>query len=84
MSLQVLPAWFPACAALAGFTVLHRARAADPEALEDLADLRPDWLVPAHCTGWRAQHAMSARLGDVYVPNAVGTSFHFLAGPELP
>ena len=48
-----------------------------PRVLEDLAALQPDWLVPAHCTGWRAQHAMSARLGEAYVPNAVGTSLHF-------
>jgi 7,8-dihydropterin-6-yl-methyl-4-(beta-D-ribofuranosyl)aminobenzene 5'-phosphate synthase len=48
-----------------------------PRVLDDLATVQPDWLVPAHCTGWRAQHAMSARFGEVYVPNAVGTSFHF-------
>jgi 7,8-dihydropterin-6-yl-methyl-4-(beta-D-ribofuranosyl)aminobenzene 5'-phosphate synthase len=48
-----------------------------PRVLDDLAALDPDWLVPAHCTGWRAQHAMSARFGDVFVPNSVGTSFHF-------
>jgi 7,8-dihydropterin-6-yl-methyl-4-(beta-D-ribofuranosyl)aminobenzene 5'-phosphate synthase len=42
--------------------------------LGDLAALNPGVLVPAHCTGWRAQHAMSARFPDAYVPNAVGTS----------
>jgi 7,8-dihydropterin-6-yl-methyl-4-(beta-D-ribofuranosyl)aminobenzene 5'-phosphate synthase len=45
-----------------------------PRVLDDLAELSPDWLVPAHCTGWRAKHAMSARFGEAYVPNAVGTS----------
>jgi 7,8-dihydropterin-6-yl-methyl-4-(beta-D-ribofuranosyl)aminobenzene 5'-phosphate synthase len=48
-----------------------------PRVLDDLAELQPDWLVPAHCTGWRAQHAMSARFGASFVPSAVGTSFHF-------
>jgi 7,8-dihydropterin-6-yl-methyl-4-(beta-D-ribofuranosyl)aminobenzene 5'-phosphate synthase len=48
-----------------------------PRVLDDLAALSPEWLVPAHCTGWRAQHAMSARFGEVYVPNSVGTSLHF-------
>ncbi|MFZ0045158.1 MAG: MBL fold metallo-hydrolase, partial [Streptosporangiaceae bacterium] len=47
-----------------------------PQVLDDLAELNPDWLVPAHCTGWRAQHAMSARFGEAFVPNAVGTSFY--------
>jgi 7,8-dihydropterin-6-yl-methyl-4-(beta-D-ribofuranosyl)aminobenzene 5'-phosphate synthase len=47
-----------------------------PRVLDDLAALGPNWLVPAHCTGWRAQHAMSARFGESYVPNAVGTSLY--------
>jgi 7,8-dihydropterin-6-yl-methyl-4-(beta-D-ribofuranosyl)aminobenzene 5'-phosphate synthase len=41
-----------------------------------MAAMQPGVLVPAHCTGWRAQHAMSARLPAAFVPNAVGTSFH--------
>ena len=39
-----------------------------PRVLDDLAALDPGVLVPAHCTGWRAQHAMSARFPDAYVP----------------
>jgi hypothetical protein len=31
--------------------------------------------VPAHCTGWRAQHRLAAALPAAFVPNAVGTSF---------
>jgi 7,8-dihydropterin-6-yl-methyl-4-(beta-D-ribofuranosyl)aminobenzene 5'-phosphate synthase len=46
-----------------------------PRVLDDLAALDPGVLVPAHCTGWRAQHAMSARFPDAYIPNAVGSSF---------
>jgi 7,8-dihydropterin-6-yl-methyl-4-(beta-D-ribofuranosyl)aminobenzene 5'-phosphate synthase len=48
-----------------------------PQVLDDLAALTPAALVPAHCTGWRAQHAMSARFGEAFVPNAVGTRFTF-------
>jgi 7,8-dihydropterin-6-yl-methyl-4-(beta-D-ribofuranosyl)aminobenzene 5'-phosphate synthase len=40
-----------------------------------LAVLSPRFLVPAHCTGWKAQHAMAARFPDAYVPNTVGTRF---------
>jgi 7,8-dihydropterin-6-yl-methyl-4-(beta-D-ribofuranosyl)aminobenzene 5'-phosphate synthase len=47
-----------------------------PRVLDDLAAMDPGVLVPAHCTGWRAQHAMSARFPDAFVPNSVGTSFH--------
>jgi 7,8-dihydropterin-6-yl-methyl-4-(beta-D-ribofuranosyl)aminobenzene 5'-phosphate synthase len=46
-----------------------------PRVLDDLAAMSPDVLVPAHCTGWRAQHAMSARFPGQFVPNAVGTTF---------
>jgi 7,8-dihydropterin-6-yl-methyl-4-(beta-D-ribofuranosyl)aminobenzene 5'-phosphate synthase len=47
-----------------------------PRVLTDLAAMNPGVLVPAHCTGWRAQHAMSARFPAAFVPNAVGTSFY--------
>jgi 7,8-dihydropterin-6-yl-methyl-4-(beta-D-ribofuranosyl)aminobenzene 5'-phosphate synthase len=48
-----------------------------PRVLADLAELRPDFLVPAHCTGWRARHAMSAKFGEAYVPNSIGSRFTF-------
>jgi 7,8-dihydropterin-6-yl-methyl-4-(beta-D-ribofuranosyl)aminobenzene 5'-phosphate synthase len=40
-----------------------------------LAAMAPGLVVPAHCTGWRAQHRLGAALPDAFVPNAVGTSF---------
>jgi 7,8-dihydropterin-6-yl-methyl-4-(beta-D-ribofuranosyl)aminobenzene 5'-phosphate synthase len=46
-----------------------------PRVLDELAAMTPSVLVPAHCTGWRAQHAMSARFPAAFVPNAVGTTF---------
>jgi 7,8-dihydropterin-6-yl-methyl-4-(beta-D-ribofuranosyl)aminobenzene 5'-phosphate synthase len=47
-----------------------------PRVLDELAAMNPSVLVPAHCTGWRAQHAMSARFPGTFIPNTVGTSFH--------
>ena len=47
-----------------------------PRVLDELAAMNPAVLVPAHCTGWRAQHAMAARFPAAFVPNAVGSSFH--------
>ena len=44
-----------------------------------LTDLAPDVVVPAHCTGWKAQHRLSAALPDAFIPNAVGTRFHLTA-----
>jgi len=39
----------------------------------DLSEMRPTWIVPGHCTGWRAQHAMGHVFGESFIPNCVGT-----------
>jgi 7,8-dihydropterin-6-yl-methyl-4-(beta-D-ribofuranosyl)aminobenzene 5'-phosphate synthase len=46
-----------------------------PQVCADLAAMQPSVLVPAHCTGWRAQHAMAAHFPDAFIPNSVGTRF---------
>ena len=46
-----------------------------PRVLDDLGALAPSVIVPAHCTGWRAQHAMGARFAEAFIPNTVGTRF---------
>ncbi len=40
-----------------------------------LAELAPEVLVPTHCTGWKAIHALAARLPDAFIQNSVGTTF---------
>jgi 7,8-dihydropterin-6-yl-methyl-4-(beta-D-ribofuranosyl)aminobenzene 5'-phosphate synthase len=42
-----------------------------------LGDFSPDFLVPAHCTGWRATHAIAARFPEAFIQNSVGTRFEF-------
>jgi 7,8-dihydropterin-6-yl-methyl-4-(beta-D-ribofuranosyl)aminobenzene 5'-phosphate synthase len=44
---------------------------------EALAAFSPDHLVPSHCTGWRAVHAIAARMPDAFIQNSVGTRFAF-------
>jgi 7,8-dihydropterin-6-yl-methyl-4-(beta-D-ribofuranosyl)aminobenzene 5'-phosphate synthase len=44
-----------------------------------LAEFAPDYLVPTHCTGWKATHAIAARFPDAFIQNSVGTSFQFEA-----
>jgi 7,8-dihydropterin-6-yl-methyl-4-(beta-D-ribofuranosyl)aminobenzene 5'-phosphate synthase len=39
-----------------------------------LRGLAPEIVVPAHCTGWKAQHRLGVELPDAFIPNAVGTS----------
>ncbi len=45
-------------------------------ALEAMA---PSIIVPAHCTGWKAQHRFAAALPDAFIPNAVGSSYTLTA-----
>ena len=50
-----------------------------PQTVDALVSLAPEVVVPAHCTGWKAQHALAARLPDAFIQNSVGTRFD-LAG----
>ena len=50
-----------------------------PRVVAELADINPGVIVPAHCTGWRAQHALAARFPAAFIPNSVGTSFDLSA-----
>jgi 7,8-dihydropterin-6-yl-methyl-4-(beta-D-ribofuranosyl)aminobenzene 5'-phosphate synthase len=43
------------------------------------AELAPDFLVPAHCTGWKATHTLAARFPDAFLQSSVGTRFTFQA-----
>jgi 7,8-dihydropterin-6-yl-methyl-4-(beta-D-ribofuranosyl)aminobenzene 5'-phosphate synthase len=48
-----------------------------PRTLDELAAIAPRWLVPGHCTGWRATHEIARRLPEAYVQTSVGTRLHF-------
>ena len=40
-----------------------------------LTDLAPSVLVPGHCTGWRAQHALASALPDAWLVGSSGSSY---------
>jgi 7,8-dihydropterin-6-yl-methyl-4-(beta-D-ribofuranosyl)aminobenzene 5'-phosphate synthase len=44
-----------------------------------LTEMTPQLVVPGHCTGWRAQHALAAALPDAWVAGSSGSSFHLTA-----
>ncbi len=46
-----------------------------PATCEALAELAPDVMVPAHCTGWRATHHLAATFPDAFIQSSVGTRF---------
>lgn len=37
-----------------------------------IKEFQPKLLVPSHCTGWRAQHALAQALPEAYVASSVG------------
>ena len=45
--------------------------------VEALAEFAPEIIVPAHCTGWRATHALAASFPDAFTPGSVGTKYIF-------
>jgi 7,8-dihydropterin-6-yl-methyl-4-(beta-D-ribofuranosyl)aminobenzene 5'-phosphate synthase len=46
-----------------------------PPTVQALTELRPDVLVPGHCTGWRAQHALAAALPQAWLQGSSGTRY---------
>jgi 7,8-dihydropterin-6-yl-methyl-4-(beta-D-ribofuranosyl)aminobenzene 5'-phosphate synthase len=47
--------------------------------VDAFTQLAPDVLVPSHCTGWKATHAIARRLPDAFIQNSVGTTFELQA-----
>jgi 7,8-dihydropterin-6-yl-methyl-4-(beta-D-ribofuranosyl)aminobenzene 5'-phosphate synthase len=44
-----------------------------------LTELAPALIVPGHCTGWRAQHALARALPDAWVQASVGSRYQLTA-----
>jgi 7,8-dihydropterin-6-yl-methyl-4-(beta-D-ribofuranosyl)aminobenzene 5'-phosphate synthase len=45
--------------------------------LEDLQKIDPDYLVPCHCTGWKAANRIIDIMPEKYLQSSVGTVFSF-------
>lgn len=50
-----------------------------PPTVAALTELAPSLVVPGHCTGWRAQHALAAALPDAWVQGSSGTTYRLAA-----
>jgi 7,8-dihydropterin-6-yl-methyl-4-(beta-D-ribofuranosyl)aminobenzene 5'-phosphate synthase len=44
-----------------------------------LTEMKPELVVPGHCTGWRAQHALAAALPKAWRAGSSGSSFRLAA-----
>jgi len=49
-----------------------------PLVCEAFAEIAPRVIVPAHCTGWKAQHALATAFPEAFIQNSVGTRFEFV------
>jgi 7,8-dihydropterin-6-yl-methyl-4-(beta-D-ribofuranosyl)aminobenzene 5'-phosphate synthase len=47
------------------------------ETIDGLKKIKPDVIVPGHCTGWNAAHQISRVLPEAYVQTSVGTQMLF-------
>ena len=77
--LQQARASFPGMklhAVMGGLHLAGATEAAIPETVRGLAAFDLDLIIPGHCTGWRALHALVAAFGEPrVVPFAVGKRF---------
>jgi 7,8-dihydropterin-6-yl-methyl-4-(beta-D-ribofuranosyl)aminobenzene 5'-phosphate synthase len=62
-------------AVIGGFHLGGPYEAIIPQVCDALAELDPQVIVPAHCTGWKAVHALAARFPTAFIQNSVGTRF---------
>lgn len=50
--------------------------------IEALTEFAPEVVVPTHCTGWRAVHAIAVAFPDAFIQGSVGTRY-VLGPPEV-
>jgi 7,8-dihydropterin-6-yl-methyl-4-(beta-D-ribofuranosyl)aminobenzene 5'-phosphate synthase len=66
-------------AVMGGFHLSGATESAIPETVRDLRQFEPDFIIPAHCTGWRAVNALVQAFGEaVVLPAAVGKLYRLM------
>ncbi len=48
-----------------------------PRTVEELSAIGPRYIIPGHCTGWRAIHAFARQMPEAYLQTSVATRFKF-------
>jgi 7,8-dihydropterin-6-yl-methyl-4-(beta-D-ribofuranosyl)aminobenzene 5'-phosphate synthase len=43
--------------------------------IQSLKEFSPDFIVPQHCTGWKATHEIAREFPEAFVANSVGSNF---------
>lgn len=48
-----------------------------PRTLKEMSALTLDYIVPGHCTGWKATHQLAALYPSAFIQSSVGTTLRF-------
>jgi 7,8-dihydropterin-6-yl-methyl-4-(beta-D-ribofuranosyl)aminobenzene 5'-phosphate synthase len=64
-------------AVIGGFHLIHAQPEIIHRTISDILDLRPAYIVPAHCTGFEALVAFSQAMPDEFVLSTAGTRYVF-------
>jgi 7,8-dihydropterin-6-yl-methyl-4-(beta-D-ribofuranosyl)aminobenzene 5'-phosphate synthase len=48
-----------------------------PPTISALKEISPTYIMPGHCTGWRATHQIALAMPNAFIPNSVGTTLTF-------
>ena len=48
-----------------------------PPTVDEIKSLRPERIIPGHCSGWMAIHEVANNLPDAFIPSTVGAQIHF-------
>ena len=51
--------------------------AAIPPTIRELKKPDPEFLIPCHCTGWKAVHQIISAMPEKFIQNSVGTTYVF-------
>ncbi len=78
LDLQSRFAGIPIYGLVGGLHLVGTLEAIIPQTIEHLKSFNLKQIVPAHCTGWRAQYALLQAFSEnVVVPSAVGSRYNF-------
>jgi 7,8-dihydropterin-6-yl-methyl-4-(beta-D-ribofuranosyl)aminobenzene 5'-phosphate synthase len=67
----------PIHAVMGGFHLAGTNEQVIPETVRDLREFQANFIIPAHCTGWRAVNALVREFGEtVVLPCSVGKRFY--------
>jgi 7,8-dihydropterin-6-yl-methyl-4-(beta-D-ribofuranosyl)aminobenzene 5'-phosphate synthase len=48
-----------------------------PPTVMEMKKFSPDYIVPTHCTGWRAINQFAKEMPEQFILNTVGTTYIF-------